>query len=290
MKVTEAFNKKSPALSFEFFPPKTPEQEKHLFEVIGKLNAFRPDFVSVTYGAMGKTREKTFFWVKEIKNRFGLEPVAHLTCVAATRDDIAQQIAELEKLGVENILALRGDPPEGAADFTPPRNGFRLAKELIAFIKEKKPRFCVGAAGFPEGHPNAPGPAADVEYLKQKMAAGAEYVITQLFFDNRHYFDFVGRCEKAGIKAPIIPGLMPITGYHQIKRMTEVCSAKIPEILLKELESHKDDLKAIKQIGTEQAVCQARQLLAAGVPGLHFFVMNQAEPIATILKQLEFQK
>ncbi|MDD5594425.1 MAG: methylenetetrahydrofolate reductase, partial [Candidatus Margulisbacteria bacterium] len=218
MKVIDAFKKADPALSFEFFPPKTPEQEKHLFEVIGKLKVFAPDFVSVTYGAMGTTREKTFFWVREIKEKFKIEPVVHLTCVAATRDDIARQLDELESMGVKNILALRGDPPEGQKDFVPPADGFRYAKELIAFIKSRKPGFCVGAAGFPEGHPGAPNPAADTQYLKQKIDAGAEYVMTQLFFDNRFYFDFAARCQKAGINVPIIPGLMPITSLRQMKK------------------------------------------------------------------------
>lgn len=279
MKVTEAFQKSAPALSFEFFPPKTPEQERHLFEVIGKLKVFRPDFVSVTYGAMGKTREKTFFWVKEIKNKFGLEPVAHLTCVAAARDDIARQIDELAGMGIENILALRGDPPEGTTDFAPPADGFNYAKDLISFIKQHKPGFCLGAAGFPEGR-------QEIAHLQQKVAAGADYIITQLFFDNQLYFDFVASCRAAGITVPIIPGLMPITSYHQIKKMTTMCGATIPKNLLESLEARQDDPKAIAELGAEQTVCQARQLLAADVPGLHFFVMNQAEPIASILKEL----
>jgi methylenetetrahydrofolate reductase (NADPH) len=280
MKVTEAFKKAAPTLSFEFSPPKTPEQEKHLFEVIGKLKTFRPDFVSVTYGAMGTTRAKTFAAVKEIKMNFGLEPVAHLTCVAATQDDIARQIEELEQIGVQNILALRGDPPEGRKDFLPPEGGFKFAKELIAFIKARQPGFCLGAAGFPE--------APQTAYLKQKIDAGAEYIITQLFFDNKFYFDYVAQCRAAGINVPIIPGLMPITNYHQIKKMTQVCGATIPQDLLASLEAKQDDTQAISELGTERAVCQARQLLAVGAPGLHFFVMNQAEPISTILKELQF--
>jgi methylenetetrahydrofolate reductase (NADPH) len=280
MKVTESFKKAAPALSFEFFPPKTPEQEQHLFEVIGKLKAFRPDFVSVTYGAMGTTREKTFFWVKEIKERFGIEPVAHLTCVAATKNDIARQVEELDRIGVRNVLALRGDPPEGQTEFAPPADGFKYAKELISFIRAKQPGFCLGAAGFPESR-------QDIEYLKQKVAAGAEYIITQLFFDNKFYFDFVESCRKAGVNVPLIPGLMPITSYHQIKKMTKVCGATIPRELLESLETKKDDARAISELGTEQTLCQARQLIAAGVPGLHFFVMNQAEPISTILGQLK---
>lgn len=281
MKVTEAFKKKDgPAISFEFFPPKTPEQEKHLFEVIGKLKAFKPDFVSVTYGAMGTTREKTFHWVEKIKKEFGIEPVAHLTCVAATRDDISRQIDELDRIGVTNILALRGDPPEGLTDFVPPANGFKFAKELIAFIKEKKPHFCLGAAAFPEK-------PESVSFLKEKVEAGADYAITQLFFDNQFFFEFIGKAEKAGIRVPIIPGLMPITSLKQVKRLTSLCGATIPSALLAELEKLAGDNAAVETVGSNQTLKQARELIIAGVKGLHFFVMNQAEPISRILAQLK---
>ena len=286
MKVIDAFQKDSPAISFEFFPPKTAEQEAKLFAVITELKEFAPDFVSVTYGAMGNTREKSFFWVREIKQRYGLEPVAHLTCVAATRESIASHLAELRQSGVENILALRGDPPQDQPDFVPPAKGFKLAKELIAFIKKEQPAFCLGAAGFPEGHPRSPGPLKDIEYLKEKVDAGAEYVITQLFFDNHHYFAFVKRCEQAGLRVPIIPGLMPITNFHQIKKLTSVCGATLPADLLAKLEEHQSDQPAINRIGVEHSIEQARELLAAGVKGLHFFVMNQSGPIAAILSEL----
>ena len=279
MKVTEALAKNTPTLSFEFFPPRTKEQEDHLFAVIARLKKFDPDFVSVTYGAMGTTREKTFYWVSEIKKRFQVEPVAHLTCVAATADDIAQQLDELEKAGAQNILALRGDPPEGQENFVPPRNGFRYAKELIAFIKKHKPGFCLGAAGFPE--------KKDTQHLKEKIAAGADYVITQLFFDDCYYFDFVARCRKAGIEAPIIPGLMPITSFKQILKITKMCGATIPKDLLEKIEKHKDDPQAIQLIGAEHALKQSVELLDSSVKGIHFFVMNQAEPISQILSQLK---
>jgi len=284
MKVVEAFNKGTPSLSFEFFPPKTAEQETKLFAAIDQLKNFHPNFVSVTYGAMGRTREKTFFWVNEIKRKYGIEPVAHLTCVAASKEEIAHQLDELEKIGTTNILALRGDPPVGEKDFVPPVNGFRLAKELIAFIKQSKPQMCVGAAGFPESHPAAPSVYKDTEYLKAKVEAGAEYIITQLFFDNRRYFEFIGRCEKAGITIPIIPGLMPITNLHQIKKMTETCGATIPGDLLAKLEKHPAD---VAKIGAEHTLAQANGLLKSGVKGLHFFVMNQAEPISRILSELK---
>jgi len=286
MKVTEALGKGSPTLSFEFFPPRTQEQEEHLYQVIAQLKEFRPDFVSVTYGAMGTTRERSFFWAKEIKDKFQIEPVAHLTCVAATRDEISQQIDYLEKIGVENILALRGDPPEDQEKFESPPNGFNFAKELIAFIKKKKPNFCLGAAGYPEGHRESPSLEKDIRYLKEKIGAGAEYIISQLFFENRHFFAFVERCQKAGLKVPIIPGIMPITSLSQIKKMTRICGATIPPKLLEQLETKAENKKAVQQIGIEQAVSQCQELLRAKVPGLHFFAMNQAEPISQILKQL----
>ncbi|MCU0640756.1 MAG: methylenetetrahydrofolate reductase [NAD(P)H] [Candidatus Margulisbacteria bacterium] len=283
MKVPELFQKGEPTLSFEFFPPKTPEQEERLFSTLKALQRFDPDFVSVTYGAMGRSREMSFTWVDRIKRQYAIEPVAHLTCVNAGRDDIARQLDEFDRLGVTNILALRGDPPEGEKDFTPPADGFKLAKELVAFIKQRKPHFTVGVAGFPEGHPRSASLDADVDYLKQKIAAGAEYVITQLFFDNQHYFAFLKRCRQAGITVPIVPGLMPITNLGQIKKMTAMSGASIPPELLARLE--KNPMETLK-IGGQHTVAQAHGLLTAGVPGLHFFVLNQAEPISTILSQL----
>ncbi|MFH1386866.1 MAG: methylenetetrahydrofolate reductase [NAD(P)H] [bacterium] len=286
MKVIEALNKNTPTLSFEFFPPKTPDQEKKLFETLAELKAFKPDFVSVTYGAMGTTREKTFFWVKEIKEKYGIEPVAHLTCIAAAKDDIAKQLDDFENIGVTNLLALRGDPPEGEKNFIPPQNGFKFAKELIDFIKNKKPDFCLGVAGFPEGHPKTSSVDLDVKYLKEKISAGGEYVISQLFFDNRFFFDFTEKCQQAGINIPIIAGLMPITSLQQIKRLTDTCGASIPAKLQDDLKRHAADPRSIKQIGIDQASKQAEELLKAGVPGIHFFVMNQAGSMSAILNDL----
>ncbi len=286
MKVSEVIGGRLPALSFEFFPPKTPEQEETLYATLAQLIRFKPDFVSVTYGAMGNNRERTFYWVREIKEKFFIDPLVHLTCINATRTSIRQQLDELASMGINNILALRGDPPAEAGDFSPPRDGFRFAKELIAFIKAARPEFCVGAAGFPEGHPGAASAAADIQYLKQKVDAGAEFVISQLFFDNRYFLDYTARCRSEGIEVPIIPWIMPITSLKQIKKMTEICGATIPAALLRKLEMNAEDKRAIEQIGIEQAVAQCRELQGAGVPGLHFFVMNQAGPISEVLKAL----
>jgi len=286
MKVTELLKNEKTCLSFEFFPPKNPEQEEQLFLTLAELAKFAPDFVSVTYGAMGTSRERSFFWVSEIKNRFKIEPVAHLTCIAASKSEIAKYLDELFALGVLNILALRGDPQAGESTFAPPPDGFKYAKELIAFIRSRKPGICLGAAGFPEGHIQAPDLKTDIEYLKQKVDAGAEYIITQLFFDNKYFFDFVDRCRLAGIKVPIIAGLMPITSYKQLKKITETCGARMPDELRLKLDKFQNDNEAIKKIGAEQTLKQAKELLNNRVSGIHFFVMNQSEPILEILKDL----
>ncbi|NQT29963.1 MAG: methylenetetrahydrofolate reductase [NAD(P)H] [Candidatus Saganbacteria bacterium] len=290
MRVSEALEKDKPTLSFEFFPPKTADQEEKLFAVISTLKKFNPDFVSVTYGAMGNTREKSFFWVKEIKDRFKLDPVAHLTCVAATKRNIEEQIDELTKMGVLNILALRGDVPQEEKDFVPPENGFHYARDLVAFIKRHKPKICLGVAGCPEGHPAAPSLELDTQYLKEKIDAGADYVITQLFFDNRYYFDFLDRSHKAGIRVPIIPGIMLITSLNQMRKMTEICGATIPPKLLERLEKYGDDKKSIAKLGVEHAIAQCEELLEAEVPGLHFFVMNKSGPIAEVLTSFRQQR
>lgn len=289
MKVSEKLKKGKPALSFEFFPPKTEEQEQNLFKTLDDLKKYKPDFASVTYGAMGKTREKTFLWARRIKEEFLIEPVSHLTCVAATKESIIKQLNELKSIGIENILALRGDPPEGETDFVPPKDGFHFAKDLIKLIKRTNPELCLGAAGFPEGHPSVKEWELDIKYLKEKIDAGAEYVITQLFFDNQFFFRFIDRCAKAGINVPIVPGIMPVTSVKQIKKMTSVCGATIPDKLLNILEEYADDDDAIQKIGIEHAVSQCRELLKENVPGIHFFVMNKSGPISKILRQIDIR-
>ena len=288
MKVIEAFKKDQPALSFEFFPPKTAEQEAHLFDVIGELKAFHPDFVSVTYGAMGNTKDKTLEWVKKIKQQFGIDPVAHLTCVNASRAQIMEYLEALRSNGVENILALRGDPPEGCEHFISPDDGFSCARDLVKFIKHEMPQFCIGVAGYPGGHPEFGGKLNDeIAYDKEKVNSGAEYLISQLFYQKNLFIEFHQRALEAGIKAPIIPGIMPIANYKQVSRMVEKTNVTFPKWLKEKLEKHQNDAKSIKEIGIEVAVDQARGLLGYGVKGLHFFVMNQSEPIKTILKELK---
>jgi len=271
------------SISFEFFPPKTAEQEAHLFEVLEELKKFKPDFASVTCGALGTSSDKTLYWAKEIKEKFGIAPVAHLTCVGVDRDCMKQKLDELEKVGVTNILALRGDPPVGEMEFVPPKNGFSHACELVSFIKEQKPRFCVGVAGYPEGHIEAASLEDDVKHLKMKVDVGADYIITQLFFNNEDFFRFRDEAAEIGIHVPIIPGVMPITSLKQVKKMTEMCGAAIPSNLLAKLEKAGDDKESVKKIGIEHTLNQVKELLKHCVPGLHFFVMNQSGPISKIL-------
>ncbi|MFH1576851.1 MAG: methylenetetrahydrofolate reductase [NAD(P)H] [Candidatus Margulisiibacteriota bacterium] len=286
MKVIESLGEGQPTLSFEFFPPKTKEQEEQLFQVIESLLKFYPNFASVTCGALGTNKDKTLYWAKQLQERFQIEPLAHMTCVAATKKEILQQLEEMKALEEMNILALRGDPPAGDEKYTPPENGFLNAKELVAYIKSRRMDFCVGVAGYPEGHRESPSLEADIQYLKEKVDAGADYIISQLFFDNRYFFDFLDRCKKAGIKVPIIPGIMPITSFSQVKKITEICGATIPPKLLDKLERFSGDNEAVAQLGIKQAVAQCQELLEADVPGLHFFVMNKSGPISIVLKNL----
>lgn len=286
MKISDLLDKEKPTLSFEFFPPKTEEQETNLFDVISSLKKFDPDFVSVTYGAMGTTRDKTFYWAQKIKRDFRIEPVVHLTCIAANKINIKEQLDELENFDIQNILALRGDPPKNEEKFISPENGFSFAKDLVSFIKKHKPNFSVGVAGYPEIHPTVSDQNIDINHLKQKTSAGAAFIITQLFFDNNYFFDFLEKCKKAGITVPIIPGIMPITSLKQIEKITTICGAKIPKDLSKILKQNSENISKIEEIGIDYAIKQCKQLLQYHVPGIHFFVMNQSGPISKILSTL----
>ena len=224
MKIKERFGQERPLFSFEFFPPKDDRGVDALFETVARLKALEPAFVSVTYGAGGSTREKTVTITQRIKSEAGIEAMAHLTCVGHSRDEIDQLLDEYEEAGIENIMALRGDPPRGDTEFVPHPQGFSHANELIAFIRQRKD-FCIGGAGYPEVHPEAPSAEEDLGNLKRKIDAGADFVVTQLFFDERDYFDFVSRVRSRGVVTPIVPGVMPITNTAQIKRFTQMCGA-----------------------------------------------------------------
>lgn len=286
MKVIDLLSSGKQTLSFEFFPPKNAEQEEHLFTVVNQLKSFSPDYVAVTYGALGTNQEKSFHWVGKMKNEFKIEPVAHLTCVGDNMGGIRKKISELTEGGVENILALRGDPPEGINKFSPLPSGFKYASELVELIKKEQPNVCIGVAGYPEKHPEVISLEQDLLNLKTKVDAGADYIVTQLFFDNQKYFTFVEKCQKMGIKVPIVPGIMPITSYKSIFKMTQTCGASIPQDLLNKLEKNKEEPRAIMAIGVEQAVNQCIELRQNKVPGLHFFVLNQATIITQILNRM----
>ncbi|MGV7221204.1 MAG: methylenetetrahydrofolate reductase [NAD(P)H] [Nitrospinales bacterium] len=285
MKINEILKNKQNSFSFEFFPPKSPEGFTRLFDTIENLKGCEPSFVSVTFGAGGSTRTKTIDLVGRIKTEIGLESMAHLTCVGSSEEDIDSFLDELVSSGIENVLALRGDPPEGYDKFVKPENGFEFANELVAHIKNKYD-LCVGVAGYPEGHVECSDKKKDLENLKKKVDAGADFIITQLFFDNNVYFDFVDKVQSIGINIPIIPGIMPILNLNQVKRFTKMCGASIPPVLLQNLEGIKDDELKVKETGLAHAKKQCEDLLNQGAPGIHFYTLNKSTATMRILEHL----
>jgi methylenetetrahydrofolate reductase (NADPH) len=275
-----------PVFSFEFFPPKTEAGERNLLEALDALGPMRPDYVSVTYGAGGSTRDKTIDIVKRIKSEFGMEAMAHLTCVNATVDELRRTLDEMAEAGIENVLALRGDPPQGETRWTKTDGGFEFSHELVTLLREDYP-FVVGAAAFPETHIHATSAEDDLRFLKAKVDAGAQFLITQMFFDDRYYFDFVDRARAAGIDVPIIPGVMPILSSAGIKRMTELSAAKLPAGLVRELDVRSGDDEAVAELGVSYATLQCSDLLAGGAPGIHFITLNRSPATRAILSALK---
>jgi methylenetetrahydrofolate reductase (NADPH) len=285
MKIRDALQRPEPAFSFEFFPPKDAEGVERLFQTISELRDYEPTYVSVTYGAMGSTRGLTVELVRRIKKEVGIEAMAHLTCVGSTREEIGAVLDDLRAAGLENVLALRGDPPKGETAFVPSAGGFAHASELVEFIRQRYD-FCLAAACYPETHPEAQSPAVDLEHLKTKVDAGVDFLITQLFFDNEDYFAFVDRARSIGIQCPIIAGIMPITNVGQVKRFTQMCGARIPAELLARLEAADGDAAAVRAIGVEHATRQCRGLLEQGAPGIHFYTLNRSTATRDILDNL----
>jgi methylenetetrahydrofolate reductase (NADPH) len=278
----------APSISFEFFPPRSDEAVAQLERTIVELSALNPTFVSVTYGAGGSTREKTIEVVSRIKRGAGIEAMAHLTCVGSTREEISAVVQRLAGAGVENVLALRGDPPKGQASFTATDGGFSFASELIAFIREAHgKRLCVGGAAYPEKHVECGNPAVDLNNLKRKVDAGLDFLITQLFFDNRQYWEFVERARACGIKVPIIPGIMPITNAASIERLTISCGATLPFKLAAELDRRRSDPRAVNQLGVAHATSQCIDLLSGGAPGIHFYTLNRSNATKDIFTALK---
>ncbi len=285
MKISSLFGESEPIFSFEFFPPKTGAGETALLRALENLRHLEPAFVSVTYGAGGSTREKTLEIVTHIKRDFGIEAMAHLTCVGHSRDDLGGVLDRLQESGVDNILALRGDPPKGQDHFVPPADGFEFASDLVGFIRSRGNDLCLGGAGYPEGHPECRDLARDMQNLRTKVAAGIDFVVTQLFYDNADYFAFVERARAAGINLPIVPGIMPITDRRQIERIAQLCGANIP----RELRSALDEAKSPEQeqgVGVGWANRQCRDLLDGGAPGIHFYTLNKSPATAAILSGL----
>jgi methylenetetrahydrofolate reductase (NADH) len=287
----DAHRTRRPVVSFEFFPTKTPEGERTLVEkTIPALGQLKPDFCSVTYGAGGSTREKTLTIVHRIQRDQGLTAMAHMTCVNATREETAQVLEHARELGITNILALRGDPPGGVGEFQKTEGGFEFSYELVRFIKEMD-AFSIGVAGFPEGHiAQTDGKHTDWRHLKHKIDQGADFVITQLFFNNRDYFEFRDYLTALGVKVPLVPGIIPILSAAQIKRFVALCGADIPSKLVSELDKRGDDDEAVLQFGIEYATAQCEELLREGVPGLHFYTLNKAKSTIAIVRNLGLYK
>jgi methylenetetrahydrofolate reductase (NADPH) len=275
-----------PSFSFEFFPPKTEEGERNLRATLTALRELEPDFVSVTYGAGGSTRERTVELTKWIKQDLGMEAMAHLTCVGASVAEVSAVLDGIAEAGIDNVLALRGDPPRGQAEWTPHPEGLHYSTELVDLIRSRYP-LAIGAACFPEIHPQAPDLSHDLRFLKEKVQAGASFLITQLFFDNELYFNFVEEARAIGIGVPILPGIMPITDVKQIKTITDLCGATIPPALLQALEQRAEDRDAVLELGVSYATLQCAELLARGAPGIHFCTLNRSPATRAILTALK---
>jgi methylenetetrahydrofolate reductase (NADPH) len=285
MRIAEILEERRPVFSFEFFPPKTDEGQRTLEGTLEVLRDDAPHFVSMTYGAGGTTRNRTVELTRWIKQDLGIEAMAHLSCVGEPTERLVEILDQVQAAGVENVLALRGDPPRGETEWRPHPGGLHYSVELIRLIRERFD-FCVGAACFPEVHPDASDRESDLGYARAKQEAGAGFLITQLFFDNELYFEFVEEARAAGVTVPIVPGIMPITNYGQIKRFTEMCGASIPEELERELNGRADDPEAVAELGVAYATLQCSDLLARGAPGVHFYTLNRSPATRAILAAL----
>jgi len=273
-------------LSFELFPPKTPAGESALFEHVQQLLAFRPSYITCTYGAGGSTRAKTLKIVEQVKSRFALPVASHLTCVGSSVEQLREYLSEAQAAGVDYIVALRGDPQQGQTAFQPVEGGLRYANELVTLIRNEFPGFGIAVAGYPETHQEATSPQIDLENLKRKVDSGADIVITQLFYDNQDFFAFRERYEAAGIGVPLIPGILPVTNLSQIQRITSLCGAVLPETFIEKL-GQQDDPDWQFQVGIEFATQQVQGLLDAGVPGIHFYVLNKSQATSAVLRGVQ---
>jgi methylenetetrahydrofolate reductase (NADPH) len=289
MRIDEILSGPGPVFSFEFFPPKTDVGERNLAAALAELKELAPSFVSVTYGAGGSTRERTIEIVKRIKEEHGLEAMAHFTCVGSTVAELRDTLDEMRRAGIDNVLALRGDPPAGQEEWTRTEGGLEYSRELVELIAADYP-FAIGAACFPETHVHAVSAEDDLEHLVEKVDAGVAFLVTNLFFDNARYFEFIDRVRAAGVRVPVIPGIMPITRVGQIERMAKMTGATIPDGLGRELRARGEDEEAVLDFGVAYATLQCAELLAAGAPGIHFYTLNRSPATRAILSALKLAR
>jgi len=273
-------------LSFELFPPKTPTSETAMWRTVDDLMAYDPALVTCTYGAGGSTRDKTLDVISGVRSRHDVPVASHLTCVGSSVDDLRGYLREALRRGVSAIVALRGDPPQGETAFTPAADGLRYASELVALIRGEFPELGILVAGYPETHQEAPSPEADLENLKRKCDAGGDVIVTQLFYDNADFFRFRDACGRLGITTPIVPGVMPVTNFAQIRRIASLCKARLPETFTRAFEAAGDDEAAQFEAGVELAALQVRELIDGGVPGMHFYVLNKSPATVRVLEQV----
>ncbi|MCZ8156608.1 MAG: methylenetetrahydrofolate reductase [NAD(P)H] [Leptospira sp.] len=289
MHISQVLDRKKTSISFEFFPPKNAESSEDLFKTIQDLSSLNPAYVSVTYGAGGSTRDLTHDLVVKLQKETGLTIVSHLTCVGASKAEISDILKRYKNSGIHNIMALRGDPPKGQMEFVKNLDGFEFAGELVSFIKQNFPEMGIGVAGFPEGHPSTPNRLKEIENLKWKVDQGADYICTQMFFDNNDYYDFVERCEIAGIKVPIIAGIMPVSSRKGMARMAELSlGSRFPAKLLRSLSRAVDDTYA-ENVGIHWATEQVRDLLDHNISGIHMYTLNKSKATRKIYESLGIQ-
>lgn len=284
MKISQLLHERRPVFSFEFFPPQTPAGERSLFKTFDDLKSLEPAFVSVTSGAGGSTRRKTVEWARRIRDEVDIEPMVHMTCLGVDEQELQASFDELRSSGLENVLALRGDPP---SDGSSPEGVYTFANQLVERLRAELPDITIAAACYPEVHAQADNRLSDLENLRKKAEAGTDFFITQLFFDNRHYFDFVGRARSMGITQPIIPGLMPIQNVAQIKRFTTMCGATLPASLTNLLDEYDGSPAAVFYIGVAHTIAQAQELLESGAPGVHFYTLNKSPATRLVVEALK---
>jgi methylenetetrahydrofolate reductase (NADPH) len=274
-------------LSLEFFPPKSEKAIQQLKKSSEELTKLNPDFVSITYGAGGSTRKSTFDYAEQLKKNHDYKVMPHLTCVGHSQNELSEIIEQYQNAGFRTLMALRGDPQEGTDTFTPHPDGFEYANELVAFIKSKFPNFEIGVGGYPEKHPEAPYKESDIHNLKKKIEAGADFITTQLFYNNHHYYRFVEQCRSAQIHCPIIPGLMIPTNLERVERFCNFCQAELPNSLKSALSSANDDPQALQEIAVDWTFQQIKDLLQSGAPGVHLYIMNQSKFMLHLYQKLK---